>query len=112
MSRMKFPLSEAVSPEDGTQERCETDSGKLSDDNGNSVLIDQIAGSRPLQKLKMWMANNFPKRKALLPKAHDRTTQFTEDGHTEGLATEFVSEMLSKWKPVNNSNSGDSVEQS
>jgi len=61
MTRIKVPEDIASSPHDSTALTFETDVQLFTDQRGNSWTLDMLAGSRPLQRIRRWVRDNYPK---------------------------------------------------
>jgi len=55
----RAPYDSYVSPQDGTTVRCDTGAQVLKDAHGNEAHISGMAGSRPWQRMRRWLHNNF-----------------------------------------------------
>jgi hypothetical protein len=55
----RAPYDSYVSPQDGTTARCETGAQVLKDAHGNEAHMSGMARSRPWQRMRRWLHNNF-----------------------------------------------------
>lgn len=61
MPILKVPTDAAVSPEDGSPLRLDTETHVFTDVAGNEFSADDLARGRPANKLRKWLRENYPK---------------------------------------------------
>lgn len=62
MPILKVPQDIASSPEDSSSLRFDTETQLFSNESGDAWTIDMLAGARPVQRIRRWVADNFPVR--------------------------------------------------
>lgn len=63
MTIIKVPESVAVSPQDSTPLRYMVAARLFVDQAGNKWTVDEIAASRPGNKVRKWVVENYPEGK-------------------------------------------------
>ena len=61
MTIIRVPVSVEVSPQDGSQLRLDAETQTFSDDHGNVWAAADLAASKPSNRLRKWLDENYPK---------------------------------------------------
>ena len=59
MTIIRVPVSVEVSPQDGSQLRLQAEMRVFVDDTGNTWSADDLAASRPSNRLRKWLDENY-----------------------------------------------------
>lgn len=63
MAIIKVPKEVAVSPQDGSELRFDTETRDFYDFTANMFSVDEIAASRPGNKVRKWVNENYPAKR-------------------------------------------------
>lgn len=62
MSIINVPTGVGVSPQDGTALKLDTETRLFRDGSGNIFGVDDLAASRPSNRIPKWLDENYPLR--------------------------------------------------